>query len=153
MFVTLFIFSCSAAKKTMKEEGVAVEEKKVMTPQAPINDLWVTCYGFGTTKGSSLQNAIQNGFRALLQDGFQGDYFPHPLLGQDGKKIIASNPAYFDRFFNSDMHLFVLDREISYFEYKSATEPSSKLAIKVNVDALRKQLIKDKIMTEPGPHK
>ena len=111
------------------------------------------CYCFGATKGSSLQNAIQNGFRALLQDGFVGDFFPQPLLGNEGKKIIASNAAYFDRFFNSDMHLFVLDREISYFEYKNATEPSSKIAIKVNVNALKNQLIKDKIMPDTLPNK
>lgn len=135
------------------EESVVVEEKKEAAKKAPVNELWVTCYGFGATKGSSLQNAIQNGFRALLQDGFEGDFFPQPLLGNEGKKIIASNAAYFDRFFNSDMHLFVLDREISYFEYKNATEASSKIAIKVNVNALKNQLIKDKIMPDTLPNK
>jgi len=46
------------------------------------------------------------------------------------------------------MHLFVLDRDIAYFEYTSATEPSSKISILVNVEALKQRLIADKILVK-----
>ena len=153
--LVVFALGCTSAKRVPDgaESTSASNKVSEAPPKAPVKDLWVTCYGFGPTKGSSLQNAIQNGFRALLQDGFPGDYFPQPLLGKNGKQIIKDNPAYFDRFFNSDMHLFVLDREIFYFEYKSKDEPSSKISIFVNIESLKNQLIKDKILVEGAPVK
>lgn len=149
LFFALTLFSCfSTQKAQLPVVDAAPVHKSDTLPAGPIKDLWITTYGFGTTKGSSLQNAIQNGFRALLQDGFEGAHFPHPLLGKEGKNIIAKNPAYFDKFFNADMHLFVLDRDISYFNYTSATEPSSKISILVNVESLRRTLIDDKILVK-----
>ncbi|MBL0084942.1 MAG: hypothetical protein IPP37_22015 [Saprospiraceae bacterium] len=156
VFFIVTLLSCSSTLKSQQPSAQSSTHKspvKDTIPSGPIKDLWVTTYGFGTTKGSSLQNAIQNGFRALLQDGFEGGHFPHPLLGKEGKTIISNNPAYFDRFFNADMHLFVLDRDISYFEYTSATEPSSKIAILVNVEGLKQRLIADKILPNPAKAK
>lgn len=151
VFFMVSLLSCSSAKNAQPSPAVPSGSKTAAAdtlPAGPIKDLWITTYGFGTTKGSSLQNAIQNGFRALLQDGFKGAHFPHPLLGKEGKTIISNNPAYFDKFFNADMHLFVLDRDIAYFEYTSATEPSSKISILVNVEALKQRLIADKILVK-----
>lgn len=150
VFFMVLLLSCSSAKSAQPFPVVPSGSKTAADtlPAGPIKDLWITTYGFGTTKGSSLQNAIQNGFRALLQDGFKGAHFPHPLLGKEGKTIISNNPAYFDKFFNADMHLFVLDRDIAYFEYTSATEPSSKISILVNVEALKQRLIADKILVK-----
>lgn len=150
--LVVFMLGCTSAKRVpdVAESTSASNKVSEAPPKAPVKDLWVTTYGFGSTQGSSLQNAIQSGFRALLQDGFPGDFFPKPLLGPNGKQIIKDNPAYFDRFFNSDMHLFVLDREIFYYEYKSKDVPSSKISILINVEGLKNQLIKDKILIEPA---
>ena len=149
VFFMVSLLSCSGTKKAQSSISVLSESKREAIdslPEGPIKDLWITTYGFGSTKGSSLQNAIQNGFRALLQDGFEGVHFPHPLLGKEGKTIISNNPAYFNKFFNADMHLFVLESNMSYFKYTTATEHSSKISILVNVEALKQRLIADNIL-------
>jgi hypothetical protein len=133
--------SCSTKK--LSGETISAKEK----PQGLIE---VTSKGYGSLKSESVNNAVHNAFTNILVYGIPQSNQKRPLLGNQAVQVFERNKKYFDKFFKNDLSSFILNQKVLSFNPTNITEASSEVWMEINLDALRRKLENDKIISTFG---
>lgn len=141
LFFILISIGCSAKKRT----GETVSIKPVS--QGLIE---VTASGYGNTKASSLENAIENAFKNILTQGIPKSNQVRPLLGNNALIVFESNKKYFDTFFRSEVSKYILNQKILKYNPFANSQASTEVRLEISLEALRKKLESDNIISKFG---
>jgi len=135
------VFGCSVQKKSGETLSTSSKTQGLIE---------VRSKGYGALKSESIDNAIENAFRNILTKGIPQSNQQRPLLGNDAIKVFEKNNKYFNRFFEEELLAYVLSQKIISFNSISGSQASSEVLLEINLDALRKKLENDKIISTFG---
>lgn len=141
LFFILILISCSIKKQT----GETVSK-------APISQglIEVTASGYGNTKSSSVENAIENAFKNILTQGIPQSNQVRPLLGNNALSVFEKNEKYFETFFKNESSKYILNQKIIKYNPLSKSQASSEVRLEIHLEALRKKLESDNIISGFG---
>lgn len=137
----LFTQSCSTTKYTGETKSTRA------MPQGLIE---VIASGYGISKTSSVTNAIENAFKNILTQGVPQSNQERPLLGNNALSVFEKNKNYFDKFFANELPKYILSQKILKYNPMSGGQASSEVLFEIKLDALRKKLETDKIISAFG---
>jgi hypothetical protein len=141
LFFILISIGCSTKKRT---------GETVSTKPASQGLIEVTASGYGYTKASSVENAIENAFKNILTQGIPKSNQVRPLLGNNALSVFERNKKYFDTFFRSEVSKYILDQKILKYNPLANSQASTEVRLEINLEALRKKLESDNIISKFG---
>jgi hypothetical protein len=112
--------------------------------------LAVKASGYGSGKGVSVKNAIENAFRNILLRGIPGSNQSTPLLGKNSEKTYKANKRFLDNMLENEINSFVLEQKNSKYNFFSINDPSSEVELLINLAALRSHLEQNGIIRAFG---
>lgn len=102
--------------------------------------LAVKASGYGSAKGVSVNNAIENAFRNILLRGIPGSNQSTPLLGNNSENTYKTNKKFLDNMLENEINSFILEQKNSTYNFFSINDPSSEVELLINLAALRSHL-------------
>ena len=118
----------------------------VLLEKSEAGQLHLKASGYGSTKGESVKNAIQNAFKNVLLHGIPGSNQSTPLLGQNSEKTYKSNKKFLDNLLKNNVESFVLEQKNSSYKFFAINDPSSEVELTINLASLRAHLEQNKII-------
>lgn len=137
----LFFVSCHSSIRTGETISITPKGQGLIE---------VTASGYGSTKSSSVENAIENAFKNILTQGIPNSNQIRPLLGNNALSVFEKNKKYFETFFKSESSKYILHQKIIKYRPLSKSQASSEVHLEINLDALRKKLESDNIISGFG---
>lgn len=136
-----FAFSCIGPKFT----GETVKLDTV-----PSGQISVKSGGYGKTKVSSVNNAIEKAFKNILIHGVPGTNQSSPLLGSKAEQVYAQHKSTIDDMLANDIERYILNREVSGYKFLNINTPSTEVKLLINLQALRSHLENQGIIRKFG---
>lgn len=137
MLMTVGLTNCKSSKFT---------GQTTLLEKSQAGQLHLKASGYGSTKGESVKNAIQNAFRNILLQGIPGSNQSTPLLGQNSEQTYQSNRKFLDNLLENNVESFVLEQKNSSYKFFAINDPSSEVELIINLAALRSHLEQNKII-------
>lgn len=140
-FIFFVALGCVGAKFT----GETIKHKTV-----PSGQISVISGGYGKTKVSSVNNAIDKAFRNILLHGIPGTNQSTPMLGSTAEKVYQQNKKAIENILSNDLERYILDREVSAYRFLNINTPSTEVRLLINLQAFRSRLESQGIIRKFG---
>ncbi len=137
----LGISSCSTAKFTAETRSVKPAES---------TQIEVVSGGYGATKKTASQNAVENAFKTLLMYGVPNSNQETPLLGSNAEQKFLDQQAFFDNFLASSLDNFIVSKKVRGYKFTNSKTPSTEVSMLINLHSVRNHLIANNIISDFG---
>lgn len=148
MWLVIIMFSFGVLMTGCKASKYTGETTSYKSAQSGL--IHLKSGGYGQTKPGSVDNAIENAFKNLLLKGIPNSNQSTPMLGNNASEVYDSNQKFFENFLATEKDQYIVDRNVSGYNFLNINTPSTEVTLTINLQSLRQHLIQNKVLKSFG---